>query len=323
MRKVNRYYTYGEKEDSDGNLTVVCEICKQTKSITEMVENNDRAFSNITYMCKNCGDSQFNKCSRCNRYYSHQCRCAPSGGLANFDSKPTKMPEFRIKDENLLYGFEFEVTSTGSREDDIESLSNNFGDIGNCKHDGSVYNGFEFVTHPMSLDWMKVNENKFLNLEKAFKKNGMIGSTVLPQTNGLHIHMSKKGFKNFHLYKFIDFFYVCFGLCGYVSERAWSNIERWSPLYHDKVLLAKQKKNEDKHVAVNLKNPFTVEIRIFKSTVSYWKFMKNVEFCQSVYDFTRIVSPKDINEANYIKFLNINVKDYPRIQKFLELYKCA
>lgn len=318
MTKVKRYFHYGEKKPSKF-LSVKCQVCAKIKSIDEIVDVNDRSFNSLTYVCRHCAEEQFHTCHACGRYYRNRCNCGDENAFMNYDQKPTSTKVFKVGDERLFLGMEFELSSTVNRNDDINHLTDKLYGYGYCKHDGSVFNGFEFVTFPMSPEWLNANPIFLELLEKTCRSRKMEASTVLPQTNGMHIHMSKAAFRDYELYKFIEFFYECFPLVHYVSERAWTNIYRWSPLYLNKIQLAERKSNPDKHVCLNLKNPHTVEVRVFKGCYTQFKVKKNIQFCLSIKEFVNNVSAKGINEKNYLNFLYSN-KEYKELKEFLDVY---
>lgn len=323
MRKVRRSYHYKEAPNpKEDELTVTCSACKRDVPISTIADMNDRIFSNSTYICVGCAEEQFDLCGRCGRYYASQCRCFnPEAGMGNWDAKPIKETKLAIGDEKLFLGMEFEVTSSSDRDSDITNIGRKFKTIAYCKHDGSVWNGFEVVTFPISPEYLMKHLDLFEAMFNYMTQRKMKASTVLPQTNGFHIHMSKAAFSNFHLDKFIDFFYNNFRLVGYVSERAWTNIFRWSPLYTKLEELKGQKSNPDKHIAVNLKNPLTVELRFFKGCIGKRKFLKNVQFALSAYDFTKMVNQKDLTEENYLNFIRENEQNYPELVRFLRYYR--
>lgn len=75
---------------------------------------------------------------------------------------------------------------------------------------------------------------------------------------------------------------------------------------------------------MNLSPPYTIEFRIFASTTSYEEFSKNLEFVQSMVDFTKpsavnVTSLKDFGKQEvYLKFVKENRKTYPNLFQFLK-----
>lgn len=112
----------------------------------------------------------------------------------------------------LYYGIEIEVSfdddylrvfcddydcdnePTGEIEDILKEFSEITNGMFIYEEDGSLYNGVEFISRPMSIT-MWEDEETIKMLEKGFnylKENGALINQ--PSTNGLHIHISKKFF---------------------------------------------------------------------------------------------------------------------------------
>ena len=59
---------------------------------------------------------------------------------------------------------------------------------------------------------------------------------------------------------------------------------------NDSSLIYKAKKkdgNSERYVAINLKNSQTIEIRIFRGTLNFNSFMKNIEFAHALFMYTK------------------------------------
>ena len=92
----------------------------------------------------------------------------------------------------LYYGVELEIDCGGEYSENAEKIEN----VGNedadhiyCKHDGSINNGFEIVSHPMTLDYHQKNMNWLELFEKATEMGYKSHNT---STCGLHIHIFRK-----------------------------------------------------------------------------------------------------------------------------------
>jgi hypothetical protein len=153
--------------------------------------------------------------------------------------------------------------------------------------------------------------------EKFRKKFEAIGNHM-HQTNGLHVHISKSGFRdNKHLERFIDFFYDNIKFMMYVSERPYCSYLRWCNMT-EKEELKESLKCADKHVMINLKNSTTVEVRIFRSSADKKRIMKNLEFLLSVIEYTK----KETDLEGYLKMIEKS-KKYPNLKYFLRRVLCA
>ena len=79
----------------------------------------------------------------------------------------------------------------------------------------------------------------------------------------MHIHINKDIFTTFHLFKFYNFYYKNSKLLSYISGRTWDGMKRWAATDKDDLVdikyFAKSKSCRNRHSAINLKNPETVE----------------------------------------------------------------
>ena len=75
--------------------------------------------------------------------------------------------------------------------------------------------------------------------------------------------------------------------------------------------------SQDRRMAANLLPNYTLEIRIFASTMNESEFFKNVEFLKSLYEFTKITSIKDVTLTNYVEYVMRNKNQYRNLVSFL------
>jgi len=198
----------GEQHEFDGK--VMCETC----------------FENLTSVCRHCGerlwndenngDSNFVLCQRC--YDNHYTTCERCGMVIHYDSalyfddddnpychscyeiesKDQSIHDYNYKPEPIFYGnddmymgVELEIDHGGESSDSADELlyiANFPNERMYMKHDGSIEDGFEMVTHPMSLDYHK----KEMPWGKVFDKALEMGyRSHKTSTCGLHIHVSR------------------------------------------------------------------------------------------------------------------------------------
>jgi len=227
-----------------------------------------------------------------------------------------------VSKDTLFFGVEIEIERDRNssvfrnRENLIDQIASVFGThyiYG--KKDGSLTNGFEFVTHPYTWKWYTENKYRFNNLFSSSKLSGF----KVSNNCGIHIHLSKKAFTSVQLYKFIDFVNKEKNL-NFISKIAGRSISTngyCKPFMDNctvKVLaeIAKKKNNLDFHryTAVNLTLPNTVELRIFKGTMSPNVFFRYQEFAHSLYTFTLENSIKKNSIKMYREFIRANKSIY-------------
>jgi hypothetical protein len=244
------------------------------------------------------------------------------GCIENYSFKP--MPKYFLtcnesyKDSPLFMGIELEI------ENEKNSISNGaMSEILDDSHlyfktDGSLSDGFEIVTHPLTFEWIKENKSNFSQMLESIKSNGF--RSYDSTTCGMHIHLSKKNFGAWHLYRFLKFFQENKEFIVSISQRKIDNLKKWANLEDENndslIYKAKKKDGYSRYVAVNLCNSQTIELRIFRGTLNENSFFKNIEFAHSLYVFSRDYT--EINIANYKKFISGN-SQYSHLSKFIKL----
>ena len=83
--------------------------------------------------------------------------------------------------------------------------------------------------------------------------------------------------------------------------------------------MIKDKYSRRRHIAVNMQNDNTVEVRIFKGTLNFESFSKNLEFVHSAFTFCREVFPIiEATTKSYCLYVQENKKTYPNINNFIQ-----
>ncbi len=297
-----------------------------------------KKFVNCQWCGNFCKKSEIKQCEHEGRTVKICRRCFRVRHIHSYDYKPklvfytTRIDNERGQDfrrnrkGNVYYGIELEVESTERNQEDgedrnIELISKNIPDFMYAKRDSSLNNGFEFVSHPTTWQWLMENKNKWNNILNL-RNFGLRSFNTT--TCGMHIHVSKREFTRMHLYKFMKFFYQNQSFIKKVSQRTKTTFNRWSSFNHDDDTLSLAKKaryknqNCNKYVGVNLLNNDTVEIRVFRGTMKPRTFWKNLEFVRGLIEWTRDVSIKELTIENFKKFIARNPKEYNNIINFLK-----
>ena len=147
--------------------TTECSCCHRR------IYNDENSGNDDTSLCENCYDSHYHHCHRCNRLisnddtyyldddedgddpYCYECHNERVSGMAikEYDYRPE--PVFHGSAPRY-FGVELEVDEGGESNDKAESIlsvANSYDENIYIKHDGSLRDGFEIVTHPMSLNY--------------------------------------------------------------------------------------------------------------------------------------------------------------------------
>lgn len=225
--------------------------------------------------------------------------------IKSYNYVPKKFLLHHVNDEEKLYlGVELEIDSGGENEDNARyvcDVMNTNNENIYCKHDGSLINGFEIVSHPCTLDY-----HKTLKYEEIFewlvKQKYRSHDT---STCGMHVHINRDYFGVDKLTQDL-----CIGKLLYLCEKHWEMVEliarRTSNRYARRFLLEENEtiidlyaksQSSDKYGAINLKHKDTIEMRIFKGTLNYNTFIRTLEF---VSVFAKIAKDTDIYDIQFV-----------------------
>ena len=161
-------------------------------------------------------------------------------------------------------------------------VQQNFGDLVHMERDGSIGEGFEIIFQPMTFKYLKANYNRISTMLTTLAEKGMKShdTTVC----GLHLHISKKAFKD---EKAIDRFNAMVTVfkknMEVLARRKDGHYYRYGSI--DGVITKekiKEKASIGHGVSVNLANSNTVEIRIFRGTLNPKTYMATVELVKNL-----------------------------------------
>jgi hypothetical protein len=249
--------------------------------------------------------------------------CDMDAACINSYSYRPSMNFYKLSNENEnapFFGIELEVerkNNNGLKHKYMAGLIRH--DHWYFKTDGSLTDGFEIVTHPMTFNYIKQSEKTFTDSMRLLVENGY--NSYDANTCGMHIHISKANFTTWHLYRFLKFFVENKEFIVSISQRKMEKLKKWANIEddNDTSLIYKAKKkdgNSERYVAINLQNKATIEIRIFRGTLNINSFMKNIEFADALFMYTK--ENKDISLDGFKMYLETTC-DYSNLKKFITL----
>jgi hypothetical protein len=182
------------------------------------------------------------------------------------------------------------------------------------KSDGSLRNGFEIVSHPLSYKYLMSIKPLLKKMFAWLISNGATSHSN--STCGLHFHISRKAFKTD---KQLDNFI-------YLNEKYADKLNKfsrrkgdfhWSAfrLNKDDKKLATEKKtknliiekikkgNASRYTAINLTNKNTIEIRYNKGTLRLETFIASAQLIYNIYQLA-IVRNKTIETLDFKDLIN-------------------
>lgn len=198
------------------------------------------------------------------------------------------------------YGIEIEVTTDCTRQ--VVSVAEEMaGKLIYCKEDGSV-DGAELVTHPMSYPWAMGN----FPWEILPRLQNDCSATTIPDTNGIHIHVSRDGFDTeAHTYRWLKFWYRNPNDVQRIARRRSGNWAAFRPehrrgqLEHVKTFGKPDYYRGDdptysRYSAINTTNEATLEVRVFASTLRPQRAKAALQLVAGTVEYTRQLEASDV-----------------------------
>jgi hypothetical protein len=282
--------------------------------------------------CVSCVDNWATWCEDCDEYNesgcSRDCESDVADGervVHDYSYRPD--PIFHSTDDSsrLFFGLEIETEAPSYevRRNAAQYAYNKLeveNSLAYLKNDGSLNNGFEVVTHPMTYDFFMNEAQELWDTVHALKTDfGMKSWST--RTCGLHIHISRTGFTNPpHMHRFLrliysnqDFYQAMAGR----SESNWAKFDdimkynptknEWSRSYKNKVA-DPTTTSTDRYSAVNTNNRATVEMRIFKGSINIQNVRGALGLAHASVEYTRTMSLQEVKDgalcaSNLIKYI--------------------
>lgn len=321
-----------------------------------------------TYICSHCGDriwandnagsSEVPLCSSCCEYY--YTTCASCGCVLHLDNahyindgddpycrscyderrSDTVIHDYFYKPYPIFYGkskryFGVELEIDGAGEYDSNALriidtANVSDELIYCKHDGSLDEGFEIVTHPMTLDfhltrmpWSRICETA---IEMGYKSHQAMSC-------GLHIHVNRDSFgetsdeQDEAIARILYFFEKHWEELLRFSRRTQRQLDRWAARYgykeQPKEILEYAKKgyHGSRYTCVNLCNTDTIEFRIFRGTLKLNTILATLRLVDKICELAMHMTDEDIKHISWSRFVcNIAEPELVRYLKERRLY---
>ncbi len=180
------------------------------------------------------------------------------------------------------------------------------------ERDGSLNNGVEIITQPMSMAYIMENKEKFKQMLELI--DSMRATSHDNGRCGMHIHVSKSEISDdvhTNMWLIFECFYkeltifsrrTNMNWCNFMCERLRNNHIN----YIDKEYVNYNKpRSNDHHTAINNGNTNTTEIRIFRGTTNFQTFMANIQLVDNIVSIAR---EESINGITWETIINYNVK---------------
>lgn len=314
-RRINDYSLSMNSESlqdyiDSSDVIVLCESCRMVQGYCHdcnTVMCNDDSYTNPDdySVCNECWENNYDWCGEHEHTYTqgYGCRyCESESSRLIHDYSYTETPKFFLKDGSFSFieparqsvtGFELEMEAVNcERETGAETAMELFSNVAYLKYDGSLDDGFELVTHPLSRDYVR-NEFNFDGM-RELARLGMRSAQT--QSCGLHVHINKGFFdgRPSSFYRFMAMFYRNKSQWRRIAGRENSNYASWNEEQEDNMLhytkgMANNDvyaRNADRYVALNLQPRHTIEMRFFKGTLRPQTLKARVEAIHAVAEYS-------------------------------------
>lgn len=292
-------------------------------------------FSRNFFVCSSCGvidkkpeaqkDDGEEICQSCfnEKYVVH-------GYIHSHDYKP--VPTF-FGTGNRYYGIELEIDCGGENPVNAGKVSyvakHNATESDEriyCKRDGSLGDGFEIVTHPMSIDYHCSN----MPWDKVLRAAREMGYTSHQAgTCGLHVHVSRKALgetdegRSAVIARILYFIEIHWGEILVFSRRTASQLRQWAKRYgchrEPSEVLEYAYAAQDRYSCVNLANDNTIEFRMFRGTLVLNTLLATLQLVHSICDFAILSSDEMVKNTPWSSFVSsISPEAMPELVQYLK-----
>lgn len=279
---VDTYTTHDERD--------ICEFCRNDYYF-ECCDCNDIYHEDHMHYCDDCDRAYCDNCWD-DHYKEHHEEDSLLYDYHEFtDWRLKKTPEEPTPE--FYIGHELEIDDGHDMREAVDIINSI---DGVCMHDGSLNDeGIEFISHPMSYNYMLSQEEKY---KKAFEElsNNCGYKSHNTTTCGLHFHVTKPRDSKI-IDRIILFMETYKEEIISLSRRKRDELNRWSRFLSDKKqgtnpkviksldYIVNNKDFGDRYMALNLTNYNTIEFRFFKGTLKYETFMADFEFVNNLVHF--------------------------------------
>ena len=284
--------------------------CDNYTTLLREVESNDSGC--LEDWCPECVESDSQECTDCTtRVTIHDSDCYHNGDLYCEDCRPRSLvrdyndrPNMvfnSIPNQNMsgryvspynrtpYFGIELEIETGDCEQESAQNLTE-FHDHTKTwfSHDGSLDEGLEIVTMPMTYEYHKAfNWKRRLN---QIDEHGY--ESYESNTCGIHIHISKSSYSPIVWWKVLEVTYKCKSYIKMFAQRngnyRWCDYAKPEQYRHfnEKKYMPSNSHGE-RYRHLNFFNSNTVEFRMFRGTIAMERFWSSLEFTKSIVEFCR------------------------------------
>lgn len=277
------------------------------------------------HLCEHCRDAFYYTCERCGRlihedevhYHCDEPYCSDCysqvarNAIYNYSYKPE--PSF-YGDGTRFFGVELEIDDGGHLHRNAKALlaiANEHAPHLYCKEDGSLRNGFELVSEPMTLDY----HAESMPWEAICNKAIQLGyHSHQAGSCGLHVHVNRNSFgdtpaaQEAAIGRILFFVEKHWNKLLKFSRRTPAQLERWARRYgykdHPELMIETVKKGEfGRYTCVNLTNYATIEFRMWRGTLKYNTFIATLQMVARICNLATTCSDDEVKALSWNDFV--------------------
>ena len=331
----------------------LCEDCYQNETTTccccgERIWNEDAESDGNTVLCLSCYERHYTHCCHCDRLICYDDAFYMPGDEDQdepycghcIDSVPVstrKIQMYGYKPTPIFYGqgkrffgVELEIDDGGESDENaarLMKIANSDAEHIYCKHDGSIHEGFEIVSHPLTLayhmnhmPWQEICENAI--------DMGYLSHTA--GTCGLHIHVNRDSFGDSEERQEAAIARILFFVENHwqemlrLSRRTQKQLNDWCSRYGRKDNPKEQmdhvkKQCADRYRAINLTNRTTIEFRLFRGTLRYTSLGATIQLVSLICDLADRLSDMEMEQLAWSDFVAmISPEESPELIRYLK-----
>ncbi len=304
--------------------TVICDRCG------ERIWDDDAHSDSQRSVCQACYDRHYYHCTECDRLISQEDAYYFDDGddpfcYACYCDQPKTINDYSYKPEPVFYslgscdrymGIVLEIDDGGEtsrKAEQILSVANVDSDHMYCKHDGSLENGFELVSHPMTICYHE-KKMPWCNILAKAKALGYVSHQA--GTCGLHIHVNRDAFgrsaadQEACIARVLYFFEKHWEELLKFSRRTERQLQRWANRYglkenpKDILCEAKGKHTFNRYTCVNLTNDATIEFRMFRGTLKLNTLLATLQLIDRICDIAINLSDEVVKSMSWTTFVS-------------------
>lgn len=300
-------------------LTTFCTHCGSRVNRAETVTRGH------VVLCDDCYTNHYVTCERCGRVihnedayyesddddlpYCYDCH-QEIFSIHSYNYKPE--PIF-YGDDSRYFGVELEVDCAGEISENAKRvirIANEPAEHLYCKHDGSLSDGFELVTHPMTLNY-HLATMPWRDVLEELRHMGYRSHQT--STCGLHIHVNRDS-----LGSTVDEQDDTIGRILYFVEKNWVELVRFSRRTQEQLahwaarygykdspqdILDGAKGGCGRYTCVNLANRDTIEFRFFRGTLKYNSVIAALQLVNQICNVAYCLSDEEIKDVSWSTFV--------------------